>query len=235
MQSSEPKSIIPTHLGFIIDGNRRWAKRHGIPTYEGHLAGYNAVKEVALEAVNRGIQNISVYLFSTENWKRAESEISYLMGLIVHLVKTDLHTMIENEVRLRHIGAREGLPKTVLKALGQAEEKTSHFTRGTVGLCINYGGHKEIADAARQCIVDGLPPESIDERAIASRLYAPDLPPLDMVVRTSGEERLSNFMLWRAAYSEFMFIDKLWPDMTKDDLDDIIKEYNTRQRRFGGN
>lgn len=228
-------AALPKHLGFIVDGNRRWAKQHGLPTYEGHLAGYNALKDVLYETIEQGVEFASVYTFSTENWKRAQEEVSYLLRLTVRLVQADLHELIDREIRFRHLGTKEGLPEKVAKALIDAEEKTAHLTRGTVCACFNYGGQREIADAARRCVEDGLQPDEVTEQAITERLYAPDIPPVDMIVRTSGEQRLSNFMLWRAAYSEFLFLDKLWPAMTKDDVTAIIKEYAKRHRRFGGN
>lgn len=226
---------IPTHLGFIVDGNRRWAKQHGVPSYEGHLAGYNALKDVLYAAVDEGVKYASVYTFSTENWKRAEDEVSYLLRLTIHMVQSDLHELIERGIRFRHLGSKEGLPDKVKKALETAEEKTKHLTNGTFCACFNYGGQREIVDAARKCVQDGLSAEQIDDQAIADRLYAPDIPAVDMVVRTSGEQRLSNFMLWRVAYSELMFIEKLWPEMTKADVKVIISEYNKRNRRYGGN
>lgn len=227
--------VVPTHLGFIVDGNRRWAKKHGLPTYEGHLAGYNALKDVLYASIEEGVKIASVYAFSTENWKRAEEEISHLMRLVLRMVQSDLQELIDRGIRFRHLGSKQGLPDKVIAALENAEEKTKHLTSGTVCACFNYGGHREIVDAMRQCIEDGLEPEEIDEQAIASRLYAPDLPVVDMVVRTSNEKRLSNFMLWRVAYSELMFLEKFWPEMTKADVKDIIKEYSKRNRRFGGN
>lgn len=225
----------PTHLGFIIDGNRRWAKEHGIPSYEGHLAGYNALKDVLYEAFDQGVQYASVYAFSTENWKRAEEEVGYLLKLALRLVQTDLHELIERGIRFRHLGDKDTLPPKVAKAMAEAEEKTKDLTGGMLCACFNYGGQREIAMAARKCVEDGLSAEQIDEEAIAARLYAPDVPPIDMMVRSSGEHRISNFMLWRIAYSELMFIDKFWPAMTKDDVATIIEEYNKRNRRFGGN
>ncbi len=228
-------AIIPHHLGFIIDGNRRWAKQHGVPNYEGHLAGYNALKDVLYEAFDQGVTYASVYAFSTENWKRAEEEVGYLMKLTLRMVKSDLHEFIDRGIRFRHLGSKEGLPDKVAKALEEAEEKTKDLTSGTVCACFNYGGQREIAAAARKCVEDGLSAEEITEDAIAERLYAPDVPPVDMMVRTSGERRISNFMLWRIAYSELMFIDKFWPSMTKDDVTTIIEEYTKRNRRFGGN
>ncbi|HKX23856.1 MAG TPA: polyprenyl diphosphate synthase [Candidatus Saccharimonadales bacterium] len=231
-KSSAP---MPTHLGFIIDGNRRWAKEHGLPSYEGHLAGYNALKDVLYESFDQGIKFASVYAFSTENWKRAEEEVGYLMKLTLRMVKSDLHEFIERGIRFRHLGSKEGLPDKVVKAFEEAEEKTKDLKKGTVCACFNYGGQREIVDAARKCLEDGLSAEQITEEAIAARLYAPEVPPIDMMIRTSGERRISNFMLWRIAYSELMFIDKFWPAMTKEDVTSIIEEYGRRNRRFGGN
>jgi undecaprenyl diphosphate synthase len=231
--SEEPTpTIIPTHLGFILDGNRRWAKKHNLPTYEGHLAGYNALKDVILHAADRGVKFVSVYVFSTENWKRSQEEVSGLMSLALRIFKTDIKELLDNKIRVRILGDRTGIPPKVLKAMEETEEKSKDFTRTTVAVCFNYGGQHEIVDAAQRCINDGL--AEITEEAIRARLYEPDIPDVDMVVRTSGEYRLSNFMLWRVAYSEFHFIEKLWPDMRPEDVDDIINEYSRRNRRFGG-
>lgn len=227
-------SDIPQHVGFIIDGNRRWAKQHGLPAYEGHLAGYNAVKEVALEVLASGVKYMSTYLFSTENWKRSEEEVSRLMGLMLRVVQMDLPMFLENNVRLRVIGTREGLSDKMIKAIDHAEEKTAHLTGGTFLVCWNYGGQLEIAEACKKIVQSGVSAEEVTPELIAQNIYAPEVPPMDLVVRTSGEQRLSNFMLWRAAYSELLFLEKNWPDMTKDDVSAILKEYARRQRRFGG-
>lgn len=226
--------VVPRHLGFIVDGNRRWAKKHGLPSYEGHMAGYNALKEVVISTIDHGVKYISLYAFSTENWKRGEGEVSKLMQLVLRIAKTDLHELINEGIRVRFMGITDGLSDKVIDAMREAEEKTKHLTRGTAIVCFNYGGQREIADATRKCVEDGLKPSEITEQAIADRLYQHDVPEVDMVIRTSGEQRLSNFMLWRTAYSEFLFLKKFWPEMTKDDIDDIIKEYNKRHRRFGG-
>jgi undecaprenyl diphosphate synthase len=230
--SDEPQQDIPQHLGFILDGNRRWAKKHGLPTYEGHLAGYHALKDVILKAADVGIKYVSVYAFSTENWKRSREEVDGLMTLALRLFKTDFNELIKNEIRVCILGAREGIPPKLLKAMEEVEEKSKHFTRTTVAVCFNYGGQREIIDAVQACIDAGS--TTITEEDVRKNLYSPDIPDIDMVVRTSGEERLSNFMLWRVAYSEFYFIEKLWPDMRPSDVDDIINEYSRRNRRFGG-
>ena len=227
-------SIIPKHVGFIVDGNRRWAKKHGLPTYEGHLAGYNVVQEVATATFTAGVEFVSAYIFSTENWKRSQDEVGKLMGLILKLLTSDLPIFEKNNIKLKVLGARENVSDRILKAIDNAEAVTANNTAGTLALCFNYGGQLEIADAVKKIVQSGVSADDITTELIEKNLYAPEIPPLDIVVRTSGEKRLSNFMLWRTAYSEIMFIEKLWPDMTKDDVTDIIKEYSKRSRRFGG-
>jgi len=225
--------IIPTHLGFILDGNRRWAKKHGLPTYEGHLAGYHALKDVVLKAADEGVKFVSIYVFSTENWKRSEEEVSGLMGLAMRVFKSDIKELLDNKIRVRVLGAREGIPAKLLEVMEETEEKSKGFDRTTVALCFNYGGQHEIVDAANAVIASGK--TELTEADIRENLYEADIPDIDMVVRTSGEARISNFMLWRVAYSEFYFIEKLWPDMRPSDVDDILTEYKRRNRRFGGN
>lgn len=233
MTTMHTDEVMPKHLGFILDGNRRWARSHSLPDFDGHLAGYNALKEVLRACYDQGVQYVSVYVFSTENWQRDGKEVSKLMRLVLHAITSDLKELASNRVRVRFLGSTERLSSKVLGSIEKAEQATMGYGHGTLNVCFNYGGQEEIVQAARRCVQDGLEPEEITEAAISERLYAPDVPPVDMVVRTSGEHRLSNFMLWRAAYSEFMFIDKFWPDMTKDDVTAIIKEYGRRNRRFG--
>ncbi|HEY5805920.1 MAG TPA: polyprenyl diphosphate synthase [Candidatus Saccharimonadales bacterium] len=224
---------VPTHVGYILDGNRRWARMHSLPEFDGHLAGYNALSEVLEGSFERGVEFVSLYAFSTENWQRDRKEVSSLMKLAMRAISNDLKRFIKNGIRVRILGHREGLGQKLVEAIEKAEEATKLLNKGTVLICFNYGGHSEIADAARKCVEDGLSAKEINEEEIAKRLYAPDVPPIDIIVRTSGEQRLSNFMLWRASYSELLFLEKYWPDMTKQDVADIIKEYNNRQRRFG--
>lgn len=224
---------IPKHVGYIVDGNRRWAKAHGIPVYEGHLAGYNALKDVAIETLRQGVSYMSVYIFSTENWQRNASEVKKLMGLVLKLVTSDLPELKRNNVRLRIIGSYEGVDAKIVKAIEKAEAETASYTGGELLLCFNYGGRQEIVDAVKTIIAQGISPDMLTEELIAKNLYTPDVPDVDVIVRTSGEQRLSNFMLWRVAYSEFIFIHKNWPDMTKDDVTFIMKEYARRNRRFG--
>lgn len=227
-------TMTPKHLGFILDGNRRWARQHSLPEFDGHLAGYNALREVIEGCFEMGVPYVTVYAFSTENWKRDKREVSNLMKLATRAVTSDLKRFVDRDIRVRYAGRREGIGKKLLAGVEKAEEATRRLTGGTLLLCFNYGGQQEIVDAARQCVADGLIADELTEEAIAERLYVPEAPPIDLIVRTSGEQRLSNFMLWRAAYSELLFLKKYWPDMTKQDVTDIIKEYNRRQRRFGG-
>lgn len=224
----------PRHVGYIIDGNRRWAKEHGLPTYEGHLAGYNTLKNIAIESLAQGVEYTSAYVFSTENWKRSADEVKKLMSLVLKLVSSDLPEFQTHNVRLRVIGSRVGVEEKLLKAIDKAEAETANNTGGQFLLCFNYGGQLEIADAVKKIVQSGVAVDEINEELIAQNLYAPDTPPLDVVVRTSGEQRLSNFMLWRSAYSELIFFKKNWPDMTKDDVAIIMEEYARRHRRFGG-
>ena len=225
--------VIPKHVGYIVDGNRRWAKKHGLPTYEGHLAGYNALKDVGIATLEAGAEYMSAYIFSTENWKRSADEVKHLMGLTLKILRTDIPLFNQYNVRLKIIGSREGVDPKIIKEMDRAEEATATNTGGIFALCFNYGGHQELADAVKKIVHAGIKEDDITPELIAQNLYAPEVPPIDIIVRTSGEKRLSNFMLWRAAYSELMFMDQLWPDMTKDDVVTIIKEYSRRHRRFG--
>ena len=226
--------ILPTHIGYIVDGNRRWAKQHGLPAYEGHLAGYNQLQDVLLETLRRGVKYASAYVFSTENWKRSEKEVGKLMALLLRVLRDDVHIFVENNVRLRVVGSRVELSEKVRSAIDVAEQATKNMTGGQLLLCLNYGGQQEIAEACKKIVQLGVDVSDITPDLISQHIYAPDVPPCDLIVRTSGEQRLSNFMLWRAAYSELIFIDKHWPDMTNEDVTSILNEYARRSRRFGG-
>lgn len=226
--------VVPRHIGYIVDGNRRWAKKHGLPTYEGHLAGYNVVQDIMTATFDAGVEFVSIYIFSTENWKRSQDEVRKLIGLVLRLLTSDLPIFSKNNIKLCILGSRENVDERVLKAIDNAEARTVNNTAGTLALCFNYGGQLEIVDALKTIVAADISAADISAELISQNLYAPEIPPIDLVVRTSGEQRLSNFMLWRSAYSEMMFIDKMWPDMTKNDVTDIIKEYSKRSRRFGG-
>ncbi|MEO7904799.1 MAG: polyprenyl diphosphate synthase [Candidatus Saccharimonadales bacterium] len=227
-------STVPQHIGYIVDGNRRWAKQHGLPTYEGHLAGYSTIKDIAIATFDAGVTYMSAYVFSTENWKRSQPEVKKLMGLVLRLLTSDVPMFDKYNIKLKILGTRDQLSQKIIDAIDAAEARTADNTAGTLALCFNYGGQLEIADACKAIMRSGVSAEAVTPQLIEQHLYAPDVPPIDMVVRTSGEQRLSNFMLWRAAYSELMFIDKSWPDMTNDDVTRILEEYSRRGRRFGG-
>ncbi len=223
---------LPQHIGYIVDGNRRWAQARGLEAYEGHRAGREALRDVLLETLHQGVPYVSAYVFSTENWKRSPIEVKKLMDLLLEVQRDDLHIFLEENVRLRVIGVPTKLSKKLREAIAEAERRTKDLTGGQVLLCLNYGGQQEIADAAQALIDKGI--RKVTPERLAQHLYAPDVPPCDLIVRTSGEQRLSNFMLWRSAYSELFFIDKPWPDMTKADVTAILEEYANRGRRFGG-
>lgn len=226
-------TVVPQHLGFILDGNRRWAKERDLPTLEGHKKGYEILKHIGELALDRGVKYLSAFVFSTENWKRSKEEVNYLMKLAYWVATNEVEEMHKKNIRVRFLGERTGIAPNLLKAIDRAEEKTKNNTRGTLAICFNYGGQQEIATAAAKMVKDGVKAEDVTPEKISEYLYDPDIPPLDLMVRTSGEQRISNFMLWRVAYAELMFVDKHWPDFTEADLDACIAEYSSRSRRFG--
>lgn len=225
---------VPHHIGFIVDGNRRWAKKHGLPTYEGHLAGYNALKDIIIDTADAGVKYMSFYTFSTENWNRAKEEVSNLMALTMRLFKSDVHLLLENDLRLVVLGSRERLPKRMCEAIDNVEKLTAHCQKSTVAVCFNYGGKQEVVTAVKKLIEQKVSADDITIDSISENLYHSEVPEVDLIVRTSGEKRLSNFMLWRSPYSELLFLDKMWPDMKKEDVTAILNEYSNRHRRFGG-
>ena len=219
-----------THLGIIADGNRRWAKEQGLATIEGHKKGLDAIKELVDGAAKAGIKYITFYVFSTENWGRSEAEVSYIMKLAETRIMKYAEKMKAKNGRLVVLGSKKRVSPKLISTIEKAEKLTADCDGITVGFCFNYGGELEIADAANIALeADG----EITPQTIRKHLYHPEIPDIDMVVRTSGEERISGFMLWRASYAEFMFIKKYFPEMGAQDIDDIIKEYDKRNRRFG--
>lgn len=222
---------IPTHVGLILDGNRRWAKSKGLPKLEGHRNGYENLKTIAKKAIDRGVGYVTAYVFSTENWNRTKGEVKYLMDLALKLFNTDMAELNEEDIRVRVAGGRERLSPKLINAINNTEALTKNNKRGTIILCFNYGGQQEIAESVNKLLKRGV--KNITPADISDNLYAPEVPPVDLIIRTSGEQRLSNFMLWRAAYSELIFVKKHWPDFNETDLDAALAEYATRQRRFG--
>lgn len=231
MSQTEPAA--PRHLAMIMDGNRRWAKEQGMPAVEGHRAGYETMKKVGDWCLARGVETLTVYAFSTENWKRSETEVGFLMGLLEHALEKELDYFISRQIRLRILGRREGFKSRILELIDRAQDATKDFNKMTFAICLNYGGRAELVDAVKEIVAEGIEPDAIDEQMISKRLYWPHMPDPDMIVRTSGEERLSGFLLWESAYSEFYWLKKNWPAIEERDIDAIIEEYKTRQRRYG--
>lgn len=218
-----------THLGIIADGNRRWAREHGLPTLEGHKKGLDVIRELVSAAAETEIKYITFYVFSTENWGRSADEVSYIMKLAETRILKYAEQLAENNAKLVILGSKNKISPQLASMLEKAEQITEHCTGITVGFCFNYGGEQEIADAATIAASEG----KITPETIRKHLYHPEIPDLDMVVRTSGEERISGFMLWRASYAEFMFIKRYFPELEAGDIGKIIEEYESRSRRFG--
>lgn len=223
----------PVHLGLILDGNRRWAREHGLPVAEGHRRGYQTLKKICKSAIRNGVRYVSAYVFSTENWKRDRQEVQDLMKLFLWVFKHEVKELHAEGIRLRVVGSKLQLGHALARAIHEAEEKTKDNTRGTLLLCLDYGGQQEIVEATKRIVADGIDPDDITPELISQYLYAPDVPPVDLVIRTSGEQRLSNFMLWEAAYSELAFCQAYWPDFSEADLAQQISNYASRHRRFG--
>jgi undecaprenyl diphosphate synthase len=223
------------HLAVIMDGNRRWAKDNGLPSFEGHRHGYDKMKEVGQWCIDRGITTLTVYAFSTENWNRDPEEVSYLMDLLYKAVTTEVEEFSKRGIRLRIIGSRERLSEKMVKAIAEAEEKTKDNDKGTLNICLNYGGRLEIVEAVKKIVAQGIPAEEIKETTISENIWLAGQPDPDLIIRTSGEQRLSGFLTWESVYSEFLFIDKHWPAFSEADLDLAVNDFNNRQRRFGAN
>lgn len=230
--SEDDTKLLPKHVGIILDGNRRWAKERGLAPMEGHKQGFEAFKVIADAGLERGIKNLSVFAFSTENWKRAKEEVSFLMSYIKIVLSKHIKELDEKNIRFIWLGTEEGLDQSIVKMFKSAEEKSKNNTAATFCLCFNYGGQLEIVDAVNKLHSENKP---ITTESLEANLYGgKDVPPIDFLIRTSGEQRISNFMLWRVAYSELYFTDKYWPDFNEKDLDMALAEYASRCRRFGG-
>lgn len=225
--------VLPKHLGIIPDGNRRWAKLKGVSKLEAHKIGYENLRNIAIEAFNRGIKYISAFIFSTENWRRDENEVNYLMDLALWVAQKDLDRLNKEDIKVRFIGTKEGLSTKLVNAIENAENKTKNNKKGELLLCFNYGGRQEIIEVCKSIIKNGLPCDRINEDTIEQFLYSQSTPDIDCVVRTSGEKRISNFMLWKSAYAELIFVDEHWPDFSNKKLDEVLTEFSNRKRRFG--
>ena len=229
---------IPRHVAIIMDGNGRWAAKRGLPRVAGHRAGAEAVRKILKAAVKEGVEVLTIYAFSSENWRRSEAEVSDLKGLLGYYLERELDELSRQGVRLKLIGDPKAFGPQLLGRLQRAVERTAENDRLTLVVALNYGGRSEIAAAARKlasrAVAGELDAEQIDEASLGAELMTSDLPELDLMIRTSGEKRLSNFLLWQAAYAELIFVDTLWPDFDEAAFRAAIEEYAGRQRRFGG-
>jgi undecaprenyl diphosphate synthase len=231
-------ALLPRHVAIVMDGNGRWANQRGLPRTKGHEAGEGALLDVVAGAIEVGLTHLSAYAFSTENWRRSSDEVRFLMGFNREVIRRRRDQLHEWGVRMRWVGRRPRLWGSVIKELEAAQELTRHNTGLTLYFCVNYGGRAEVADAVQRIADDvrrgRLKPSGIDERTIARHLYEPDMPDVDLFVRSSGEQRTSNFLLWQSAYAEMVFQDTLWPDYDRRNLWEAVQTYVARDRRYGG-
>ena len=229
---------LPRHVAIIMDGNGRWAKQHMLKVAMGHRAGVEALRSIIRESSDTGIEALSLFAFSTENWRRSQTEVDALMQLLLEYFAREIDELDENRVRIRILGEKAGLPQPQREALVRAEERTKDNNGLRLNIAINYGGRQEIVRAARllaeKAVSGAIRPEEIDEEAFAGCLYTAGLPDVDLLIRTSGEMRLSGFLLYQCAYAEFLFPEKLWPDFTLEDYRAALRAYAQRDRRFGG-
>lgn len=229
---------IPQHVALILDGNGRWAKKRSLPRTVGHRKGAFNIEKIAIACQNLGIKYMTCYCFSTENWKRPQDEVNYLMKLPIRYFKKAYKTIIESNIKIQVIGRRDRFPKELLEAIIEVEEKTKNHTNLTLTLCLDYGSYDEITTAFKQIadeVIKGqINIDDITPEVITNHLFTKDLPQVDLLIRTSGEYRISNYLLWQIAYSEFYFTDVLWPDFNEEELNKAIYDYQNRNRRFGG-
>jgi undecaprenyl diphosphate synthase len=230
---------LPRHVAIVMDGNGRWARQRGLPRTAGHRAGEEAVARAVDAALELGLEHLTLYAFSTENWRRPASEVRFLLNDTERFVRRRRDEFHAKGVRMRWIGRRDRrIPRRILDQIDETVEMTRHNARMTLTVAFNYGGRAELADAARRIAEEAwarrLDPRRVDERAVARRLYDPELPDVDLFVRTSGEQRISNYLLWQSAYAELVFLPVLWPDFTREHLLAAVREYQRRRRRFGG-
>jgi undecaprenyl diphosphate synthase len=229
------RETLPAHIAIVMDGNGRWASQRGLPRTAGHEAGEEALFDVVDGAIDLGLRWLTIYAFSTENWRRPAGEVKFLLNFNRKILRGRVDELHERGVRVRFVGRRDRkLPPGVLKDMVAAEKKTASNAGLTINVAFNYGGRAEIVDAVRAVVASGVASDDVDESLIAAHLYAPDVPDPDLVIRTSGEYRLSNFLIWEVAYSEMVFSDVLWPDFRREHLYGAIADFQRRSRRFGG-
>jgi undecaprenyl diphosphate synthase len=221
-------------VAIIMDGNGRWAERRGLPVAEGHQAGTKALRRTVEAAIDLGVETLVVYAFSTENWSRPADEVELLMEIFGETIERELPDLVRQGVRVRFIGRTDRAPEELRERMTALEEETRHNERLSLWIAFDYGGRDELVRAARRLVESGIDPREIDENAFAAQLYAPELPDPDLLIRTSGELRISNFLLWQLAYAELIFVETLWPDFGRDELREALAAYARRRRRFGG-
>lgn len=224
---------VPVHVGIIMDGNGRWAQKRGLPRTAGHKEGLEVAKKIVAKASELGIKYVTLYTFSTENWKRTQEEVGFLMNLIRLHLRAEFAFYKKNSIRVKVLGDIKGLPDDVQFEIEKAEAETQDFTGLTVILAINYGGRDEIKRAVKKIIQDNITAEYLTEADISSHFDIPEIPDADLIIRTGGEKRLSNFLMWHSAYAELLFTDTLWPDFNEDEFNNCIEEFYKRTRRFG--
>ena len=230
----ESITALPRHVAFILDGNGRWAEKRGLPRLEGHRAGVKNVRRI-LRYLNRlGVEFVTLYTFSTENWNRPADEVNGIFDILEEMVGREARELHKNGVRIRHIGRLEGLPEGVQKSVKEAVKLTESNKGMTLGVALNYGGRAEILDVIRRITAEKVSPQDIDEKMFSKYLYTAGFPDVDLIIRTSGEMRTSNFLIWQSAYSEYYFTPVLWPDFNEKELEKALLAYSRRQRRFGG-
>ena len=228
-----PPEELPRHVAIIMDGNRRWARSRGKPDFEGHAAGVEAIRELLRHAVRRGVPMLTLYAFSRENWARSDEEVAGLFELLGQAIRDETDELAAQGVKVRLLGRLEELPESTRSSIGAALDRTAEGTRLQLNIAWNYAGRTEIVDAFRRIAASGTPPDAIDERTISEALYTGGLPDPDLVIRTGGEQRLSNFLIWQSAYAELVFTERLWPDFGPDAFDEALLEFASRTRRFG--
>ena len=223
----------PIHVAMIMDGNGRWAKQRGLPRLAGHRAGTENIRNIVEACVEQGVEFLTLYAFSTENWSRPDNEVQGLLRILAEVIERETPELDRNGAQLRHIGTMDGVPQDLADAINGAVAFTAHNSRLILNVAFNYGGRAEIVDAVRRIVREGLPAEAIDEAAVNQRLYTAGIPDPDLIIRTAGEQRLSNYLIWQAAYAEYWFTPKYWPDFDKNVFYEALLDYSRRKRKFG--
>ncbi|OGO18798.1 MAG: di-trans,poly-cis-decaprenylcistransferase [Chloroflexi bacterium RBG_16_50_11] len=227
-------TALPRHVAFIMDGNGRWAEQRGLSRLEGHRAGVKNIRSIIRFLHSKSIQYVTLYAFSTENWRRPENEVNGLFHILEEIIAEEAQELHKKGVRIRHIGSLEGLSTKLQESINKALRLTANNTGMTIGVALNYGGRAEIIDAARRIMSSGIRPEELDEEKFQKYLYTADFPDVDLVIRTGGELRTSNLLIWQTAYSEYYFTPVLWPDFNEGELEKALEAFGQRERRFGG-